>query len=134
LRLNGEPNPEFRPITENPEPEKKNGKRRSSSAKNPTFGKKAKMSEEIEVPSGLFEPKLELEFNEEESIGPSHDDVNQPVYFVVPDSTDSSEPEDQTSHVDLLKGKNSNKISPNMKKLEEIFFFFFVELLIIPLS
>jgi hypothetical protein len=24
-----------------------------------------------------------------------------------------------------LKGKNSNKISPNMKKLEEIFFFFF---------
>ena len=83
------------------------------------------MSEEIEVPSGLFEPKLELEFNEEESIGPSHDDVNQPVYFVVPDSTDSSEPEDQTSHVDLLKGKNSNKISPNMKKLEEIFFFFF---------
>jgi hypothetical protein len=122
LRLNGEPNPEFRPITENPEPEKKNGKRRSSSAKNPTFGKKAKMSEEIEVPSGLFEPKLELEFNEEESIGPSHDDVNQPVYFVVPDSTDSSEPEDQTSNVDLLKGK---KISPNMISWKKFFFFFF---------
>ncbi len=81
------------------------------------------MSEEIDIPSGLFEPKLELEFNEEESIGPSQDDVNQPVYFVVPDSTDSSEPEDQTSNVDLLKGK---KISPNMISWKNFFFFFWM--------